>query len=294
MKRERASLTATWVAACRGLGPTLPEGARLAEDPFGLRFGRAPARAVAAAFGGFPRLADLAVRRAGAIGHLLLWLQVRTRVLDDVLLAFAGRGGAQVVLLGAGFDCRAARFARELSGATVFEVDHPATQAEKRRVLESAGARAGRVEYLDWDFEERPMAELGSALAGRGHDATRPTLTIWEGVTMYLSEAAVDASVAAVRDLSAPGSELALTYFDRARVERPSGWGRTAARVVGWVGEPFRFGWDPRELPGWLEPRGFALLWDRSGEELARGLLAPRYRVLAEESGRIALARRGG
>src|SRR5262249_33283120 len=142
----------------------------------------------------------------------VLWLQLRTRVLDRVLLDFVGAGGAQVILLGAGFDARAARFARELARATVFEVDHPATMQKKREVLARLSPPSARVTYLPWNFEARPMRELPAALAGLGHDARAPTLVLWEGVTMYLREQTIEATVAAVRALSAPGSRLAMNY----------------------------------------------------------------------------------
>ncbi len=145
----------------------------------------------------------------------IIYMQVRTRVLDDVLLDFVGRGGSQVVLLGAGFDCRALRFTHELDSkhATVFEVDHPATQARKREVLrDDVGAKT---EYIAWNFEERDMSELGAVLAEHGHDQRKPTLTIREGVTMYLTDGAIEASVRAMRDYSAPASRIAFTYVDQ-------------------------------------------------------------------------------
>ena len=47
--------------------------------------------------------------------RVVLYMQVRTRVLDDALLAFVRGGGAQIVLLGAGFDCRALPVSRASS-----------------------------------------------------------------------------------------------------------------------------------------------------------------------------------
>ena len=35
------------------------------------------------------------------------------------------------------------------------------------------------------------------------------------------------------------------------------------------VGEPWRFGWHPSELPRWLAARGFALAADESDAEMA-------------------------
>jgi methyltransferase (TIGR00027 family) len=196
-------------------------------------------------------------------------------VLDDSVRAFVARGGQQVLLLGAGFDCRAARLRDELSAARVFEVDHPATQAKKHAVLAAAGARDDQVAYLAWDFERDALAELPDRLAALGHDRTRPTLTIWEGVTMYLTEPAIDASVRAVRALSAPGSRFAITWFERRMIERPDRRARWVARFVARQGEPFRFGWDPQALPGWLQLRGFRLLTDRSDAGLAHELMPP-------------------
>jgi methyltransferase (TIGR00027 family) len=207
------------------------------------------------------------------LSRSVLWIQIRTRVLDDVLREFVTSGGRQVLLLGAGFDCRAARFADELRDATVFEVDHPATQARKRRVLAEAGARQARTAYLAWDFERDPMVSLPERLASLGHDRTQRTLTIWEGVTMYLTAPAIEATVAAVRALSAAGSPFAITYFDKREIDHPTMRQRVLARFVSQLGEPFRFGWDPAALPAWLAERGFALDWDRTDLEFAARLL---------------------
>jgi hypothetical protein len=58
----------------------------------------------------------------------------------------------------------------------VFEVDHPATQAYKRRL---AGGLPLLVRYVAVDFERDVLAQR---LADGGHDGARPTLWIWEGV----------------------------------------------------------------------------------------------------------------
>jgi methyltransferase (TIGR00027 family) len=264
----RASSTAAWVAACRTLGARLPRVAQLAQDPFGAAFAPAPVDWLVRHL---PRLATVPA------WPFLLYMQVRTRTIDDVLHRFVADGGTQVLILGAGYDCRASRFPGELADAHVFEVDHPATQARKRAVLDRAGAHPSRVTYVGWDFEAQPTSELPAALASLGHDPARPTLTIWEGVTMYLTERAIDETVAAVRALSAPGSPLVLTYFDRHQLDRPTVIQRLLTRFVARGGEPFRFGWDPAELSGWMRARGFSLVWDRSAQALARDLLPPRY-----------------
>src|SRR5262249_51386696 len=65
---------------------------------------------------------------------------VRSRYAEEMLAAAGARGVRPDVILGAGFDSFGVRqppFARDLE---VFEVDHPDTQALKRRRLEEAGA----------------------------------------------------------------------------------------------------------------------------------------------------------
>jgi len=289
MRAHEPSRTAAYVAGLRGLAALLPPEARLSDDPFGLDFSRPMARFAAAARR-FPRVAA----RALAADHQLLSLQLRTRVLDDVLLGFAARGGRQVVLLGAGYDCRAARFPDELAGVTVYEVDHPATQAEKRRVLAESNAPSARVSYVPWNFEETPASDLPFHLAAVGHDHTQITLTIWEGVTMYLTAPTIEATVEAVRVLSAPGSTFAFTYFDRAAIDHPPLREKLVQAVVARLGEPFRFGFDPNDLPSFLGRHGFALLSDRTDGDLARELFPPR--VARDYKGamrHVAVAERG-
>ena len=289
MRETTPSRTAEWVAAARGLGRLLAPEVRLVDDPYGTAFVSAPALArfiqrVEAS--GPRRLATLP-----GLGTWILYMQVRTRVLDDAVRAFVRAGGSQIVILGAGYDCRALRLP-ELATATVFEVDHPATQGRKRRVLARVGA-ASPARYVVWDFEARPMAELPPALAASGHDAHAPTLTLWEGVTMYLTEPAIDASVAAIHAYSADGSQLAMTYFHRARIERPSLATRMIKAVVAGVGEPFRWGWVPAELPAWMASRGFALERDISLADAARTLLPPELaRIVHDPDRRVAIVAR--
>jgi methyltransferase (TIGR00027 family) len=273
--RSTASRTAAWVAAVRGLGSIL--GAeQVADDPFGARFGGRAVHALERAARFEPLRRALAA--APPLMHWVGYMQLRTRAIDDVLLDFVDDGGEQVVILGAGYDCRAARFAGELRDVTVFEVDHPATQARKREVLAEAGA-SPPVAYVTWDFEARPLGELPGVLARLGHDPARPTLTIWEGVTMYLTEGAIDATFAALRAMR---SHVVFTYIERDFIER----GGTLHRVLARIGEPWVFGWDPPALPAWLDARGFDLQSDREDSELADALLPPRVAAHVRGQGR--------
>jgi methyltransferase (TIGR00027 family) len=284
MRDDTPSRTAQWVAAARGLGMLLPANVRLAEDPYGVAFSS-------------PRIAKLLDERnprpLASVPGLKTWIvymQVRTRVLDDAVRTFVAGGGRQIVLLGAGFDCRALRLP-ELADAQVFEVDHPATQGHKLATLEKLGVTSP-AQYVTWDFETRPLDELPEALADAGHESSFPTLTIWEGVTMYLTEATIDASIRAITDYSAPGSQLAMTYFAKNRLRKPSLATRVVQAAVARLGEPWTWGWTPDELPEYLEERGWELVRDVATADAARALLPANLASAIKQAtdSRVALA----
>lgn len=284
MREDTPSRTAHWVAAARGLGMLLPDHVRLAEDPYGVAFSS-------------PRIARLLEERSprvvAAMPFFRTWIvymQVRTRVLDDAVRAFVAAGGRQLVVLGAGFDTRALRLP-ELSDSQVFEVDHPATQTHKLSTLGTLGVTSP-AHHVTWDFETRPLDELPETLAEAGHEPTSPTLTIWEGVTMYLSEGAIDASIRAITEYSATGSQLAMTYMAKSRMHKPSLATRVVQAAVARLGEPWTWGWNPDELPDYLEERGWELIADIGTADAARQLLPANLAAAVKQATdrRVALA----
>jgi methyltransferase (TIGR00027 family) len=277
---DKPSRTAQFVAATRALGSLLPDDAQLMDDPFGARVAPAGVGRLVALSRRLPSLRPLLRLLAAPMLPMIAYMQVRTRLIDDVVRTFCGFGGTQVVLLGAGFDARAARLSRVLDGARVFEVDHPATQALKR-------ARFGDlpVTFVPWDFERDAMATLGARLASLGHDAAHPTLTIWEGVTMYLTEPAIADSVAAVRSWSAPHSQLCFSYVERAQIDRPKLTTRLVKLAVRSWGEPWRFGWDPQKLGRWLGEHGYRLVSDADVDAAGQRLLPRRFAALLRKTG---------
>ena len=58
------------------------------------------------------------------------------------------------------------------------------------------------VRFVAVDFERD---DLGRALLASGYDPAVRSLILWEGVTNYLTAAAVDATLEAVHRLASPG-----------------------------------------------------------------------------------------
>ena len=113
----------------------------------------------------------------------------RTLAIDD---AVRDHGAAQVVVLGAGLDARAWRMP-ELAQATVFEVDHPASQRDKQRRLGDLAPTAQRVVPVAVDLEREPLRRPSRQA---GFDPALETTWVWEGVVPYLTAEAVEATVA--------------------------------------------------------------------------------------------------
>src|SRR5262249_8127092 len=134
----------------------------------------------------------------------------RTRFIDDVVRARVDTGVRQLVILGAGFDCRAHRLA-ELRDSLVFEVDREETQRAKRdAVTRMANARTDVI-YVPVDVERDV---IGDRLAAAGWQAEQPTAFLWEGVTNYLVESAV-AAVLGWIGRAAAGSTVVFTYIHK-------------------------------------------------------------------------------
>jgi methyltransferase (TIGR00027 family) len=174
--------------------------------------------------------------------HMELWIALRTAYLDEQV-DFWSRSGqlAQVVILGAGFDTRAARLGR--GGVTFFEVDHPATQAEKRlRLAGLAGYPAEAPRFAACDFEKGE--DVIDRLAAAGFDRGAPALVLWEGVVPYLSEAAVRATA---RRLASGLDARSVLVFDilgkrMAEAQTRRAQDQQMLDYVGGLGEPIRFG----------------------------------------------------
>src|SRR4051812_20671132 len=129
-------------------------------------------------------------------------IALRTAAIDMAVREAIAGGVTQLVILGAGYDGRAWRMS-ELAGVKVFEVDHPATQGDKRAHLSELPPAIGVVSFVTIDFERE---SLDIVLDRAGHDRSAPTCWIWEGVVMYLTRDAMRSTLAGIAGRSARGS----------------------------------------------------------------------------------------
>ena len=290
MKPDSASKSALAAAAVRAIESYRPWKERLFEDRFACRFLPPVWRGIIELLR-LPGLgsAVLAMRERqfpGVMGNLFC----RTRFIDDALRDALGKGLDQVVILGAGFDSRAYRIPG-IEQTSVFEVDHPAPQAEKQaRLKRMLGTLPSHVTFVPIDFDRQQLEDVMAAAAFR--TGTR-TFFIWEGVTQYITAEAVDATFRYVSRAAATGSEIVFTYIRRGIVD---GSARSAAdqklvSVLQRVGMPWVFGLDPTELAQYLAERGLKLIKDGGASDYQARYLDPIGRKMnVFEGERIALA----
>ena len=142
MREGHASRTAEYMALFRALESSRPQSTRLFEDPLARAFLSWPLSAVAGLAAvpglGAPCPGSSIAACPGAVlgrGPHPVHRRRHHRALREQI--------EQLVILGAGFDCRAT--ACRLAGVSVFEVDHPDTLAIKRSALERASVACSHV-----------------------------------------------------------------------------------------------------------------------------------------------------
>jgi methyltransferase (TIGR00027 family) len=279
MLEQQPSRTALAAAAHRAAHQLLEQG-RIFADPLAVPVLGLDASALA-------REAEAEPARRG----MRLFIAARTCLAETALKAgVETRGVGQLVVLGAGLDTFAYRnpFGDRLK---VFEVDHPATQAWKRRRLAEAGiALPPGLIFAPVDFERSGLRE---GLAAAGFDPTQRSFFTWLGVVPYLSEAAVTSTLAVIGALPG-GAEVVFDYADPPESlspEQQAAHRRRAERVAA-LGEPFLSYFEPPGLHLRLRGLGFAAIEDLGPRELALRYFGVRSTAqVPERGGHVLVAR---
>ena len=211
------SRTCIYTAAGRAVGAREPDPAarnpdHLAEtllgDPSTLALDHPAVRALRLSY-------DEAMKEIEVV-NIVRMMMVRTRFIDEALERAIANGAAQVVILGAGFDSHAYRFQELLAHVRVFEVDRAATQAlKKQRVADALGGPPSNLTYVPIDFQNDDLLEV---LRRYGYDPTLRTFFIMEGVSMYVPEASVRATLRFVAS-HPPGSGIVFDFVYRAMID---------------------------------------------------------------------------
>ena len=208
---------------------------------------------------------------------LRFFIAMRSRFAEDSARRAIDRGVRQILILGAGLDTFAYRLGGR-EGLRIFELDRPATQLDKRRRLVNAGiAEPSHVAYVAHDFEHGGMT---AALEAGGLDTRQLTFVMWLGVTFYLTEDAVYATLGELARFPG-GAEVIFDYANpphaveeaQLRAFRQAMGERVAAS-----GEPFRCYMDTLALHARARALGYVDI-----EDLDRAALVAQYLPQVED-----------
>jgi methyltransferase (TIGR00027 family) len=200
----------------------------------------------------------------------------RKRYIDDKLDEALG-SIESVVVLGAGMDTRAYHLACR-SDIPVFEVDLPVNIKRKQAAVQRAiGSVPASVHLVPLDFERDDL--IGS-LTSHGYRPDGRTFFIWEGVTQYLTENAVRATLSALQATPA-GSRLAFTYVRKDFIDGVNMYDaailykRFRQRQQVW-----RFGLDPDDVSAFIAEYGWQLDEQAGPDYFLRNCIEPTGRNL--------------
>jgi methyltransferase (TIGR00027 family) len=268
MADGNASRTAQGVAFLRAVHQVLDSAPLLLDDPISLQLiGPEGERRITE---------EIARLQTPGVRALRAHLALRSRFTEDRLAAAMSRGVAQFVILGAGFDTFAFRQPAWARSLRVIEVDQPASQTLKRDRLAEAGiAIPPNVTFASVDFEREPLRD---GLGRYDVSLAAPTFFSWLGVTMYLTESAIDSVLQTVVDYPTE-SEIVFTFAqppadvsDTPIGERPP----TLAEAAANVGEPWQSYFDVATLAQKLRSMGFSSVEFLTPEEAKRVYFAGR------------------
>jgi methyltransferase (TIGR00027 family) len=192
----------------------------------------------------------------------------RYRFIDEHLVA-ALPDVSQVMILGAGYDTRAYRFATEIGARPVYEVDLPPLSRRKAAIVAAHPELFGhsRIHRVEIDFRTQSLQER---LAGSGFARGAATFVAWEGVSMYLTRDAVDATLAALAEVCGPGSVLAMDFWQQVGGVGGRRLRMGAERGMELIGEPINFAVPAADVAALFAPHGFTVTDLAEAGELTR------------------------
>ncbi len=275
MKANSPSITAEATLVFRAVEAQRPSGQRVANDGLAQHF-LSPRSTVI----GQTWIPEPIARWAYNLGFpgMQGYIIARTRYLDEYFQNCLDSGFEQAVILGAGYDSRAYRFKDLARRTRIFEVDHPATQEEKKRKLRSVlGGLPDHVTYVPIDFTREALEDR---LFEHHYDPGRQTVFLWEGVTYYITADAVDRTLAFVARHSGRGSSIIFDYTYDSVVNGtcPRREARLWRKTMIPRGEPLLFGIEEGGIEAFLTGRGFQTPTDVSGNSLKQRYFIGRNR----------------
>jgi len=134
------------------------------------------------------------------------YVSLRHAFIDGFVRKYAEK--MPVILLGAGYDSRALRFASVLKQG-IWELDFPATQRRKKFILRTEPIQNENLHFCEVDFMHHSLADI----LDENKIPRKNALIIWEGVSMYVTEDVVRSTIHEIGNHFGSGSTLIFDYW---------------------------------------------------------------------------------
>ena len=215
------------------------------------------------------------------------YVMARTAFFDDVFCTALNESIPQIVILGAGYDTRARRFASLNKGTRIFELDSAATQNRKRKLFEKNQIETPeQVDSIPIDFNSQSLEEV---IENAGYANEQKTVFILEGVSMYLDPEAVDRLLGFIANLPNRESVIVLDYVITISDDNSHNYyGAVKMRQLirnHSSRESFRFSIDEEKADSFFNQRGLKIVTHWNHEQIEELLLKSKEVELGQPNG---------
>lgn len=203
------------------------------------------------------------------------YMIARTAYFDRLFVDALNNKTPQIVLLGAGYDSRAYRFAKSNHSTRIFELDIAPTQDRKKKCIKKARIDIPKhVTFVPINFNEESLKDV---LEKAGYKNHQKTLFIWEGVSYYLEVESVDTTLEFVSHASHHESAIAFDYtisISEENINDYYGVKEFSQKMKEHhANEELMFSIDEGETESFLEQRGLKMVDHLDNKEIEKTLL---------------------
>lgn len=211
----------------------------------------------------------------GLLPGLNEYMIARTAFFDRLFLDALKNKTPQIVLLGAGYDSRAYRFAKLNQGTRIFELDAPPTQDRKKKCIRKAQIDISEnVIFVPINFNQE---SIKNKLEKAGYKHDQNTLFIWEGVSYYLELESVETTLEFVRQASHEETFIGFDYTTSISDDNMDNFYGvrefTQAMNHHHANEELMFSIDDSKTASFLEQRGLKIVSHLDNKEIERTFL---------------------
>lgn len=211
----------------------------------------------------------------GFLPGLSEYIIARTAYFDRLFVDALKNKTPQIVLLGAGYDSRAYRFASSNQGTKIFELDSAPTQNRKKKCIRKA--RIDIPEQLTFVPINFNQESIKDALVKAGYDTDQKTLFLWEGVSYYLEEESVNTTLEFASHASHNDNTIAFDYTIPVSEENINDYYGVKEFVYAMkahhANEELMFSIGEGQIESFLEKRGLKLLEHLDNKEIEKTFL---------------------